>query len=122
MDIVLFDNELRHQLYPFTHTRAVGTIRSGIFTPQERWQHILGKTVQLHTTKLLQPLYGNPQINSNTLCFIKRISPLTQIVSYSPDNMSLRHNQSQNFLECISVGRSKIPLISLFSKDKNTLE
>lgn len=41
-------------------------------------------------------------INSNTLCFIKRISPLTQIVSYSPDNMSLRHNQSQNFLECIS--------------------
>ena len=67
MAIVLFDNELRHQLYPFTHTRAVGLIRSGIFTPQERWQQILGETVQLHPTKLLQPLYGVPAINSNTL-------------------------------------------------------
>ena len=67
MTIVLFDNELRHQLYPFTHTRAVGAIRSGIYTPHERWQHISGQPVQLHTTKLLQPLYGFPQINSYTL-------------------------------------------------------
>ncbi|MFZ9209029.1 MAG: putative sugar nucleotidyl transferase [Sediminibacterium sp.] len=35
MPIILFDNKFRHQLYPFTHTRAVGTMRSGIFTPKE---------------------------------------------------------------------------------------
>jgi UDP-N-acetylglucosamine diphosphorylase/glucosamine-1-phosphate N-acetyltransferase len=67
MTILLFDNILRQQLYPFTHTRAVGAIRSGIFTPQERWQQIVGESVQLQTTKLLQPLYGAPQINPNTL-------------------------------------------------------
>jgi UDP-N-acetylglucosamine diphosphorylase/glucosamine-1-phosphate N-acetyltransferase len=67
MPIILFDNTARNQLFPFTHTRAVGTIRSGIFTPQERWEHIVGEAVQLQTTKLLQPLYGLPQIMSNTL-------------------------------------------------------
>lgn len=67
MPTLLFDNNLRQQLYPFTHTRAVGTIRSGIFTPQERWQLITGSQVELYTTKLLQPLYGAPQISANTL-------------------------------------------------------
>ena len=67
MTILLFDNILRQQLYPFTHTRAVGTIRSGIFTPQERWQLITESQVELYTTKLLQPLYGAPQISANTL-------------------------------------------------------
>jgi UDP-N-acetylglucosamine diphosphorylase/glucosamine-1-phosphate N-acetyltransferase len=67
MPTLLFDNNLRQQLYPFTHTRAVGTIRSGIFTPQERWQLITESQVELYTTKLLQPLYGAPQISANTL-------------------------------------------------------
>ncbi len=67
MPTLLFDNNLRQQLYPFTHTRAVGTIRSGIFTPQERWQLITGSQVELYSTKLLQPLYGAPQISANTL-------------------------------------------------------
>jgi UDP-N-acetylglucosamine diphosphorylase/glucosamine-1-phosphate N-acetyltransferase len=67
MPTILFDNILRQQLYPFTHTRSVGTIRLGIFTPQERWQLITGSQVELFTTKLLQPLYGTPQICENTL-------------------------------------------------------
>jgi UDP-N-acetylglucosamine diphosphorylase/glucosamine-1-phosphate N-acetyltransferase len=67
MPTLLFDNNLRQQLYPFTHTRAVGNIRLGIFTPQERWQIITGGQVQLHTSKLLQPLYGTPQLGASTL-------------------------------------------------------
>ncbi|WP_405607778.1 glycosyltransferase [Polaribacter sp. Asnod1-A03] len=42
-------------------------------------------------------------INKGTLNFIKKNSPKTKIVSYSPDNMALRHNQSQNYLECIPL-------------------
>lgn len=38
-----------------------------------------------------------------TLKFIKEKNPKTRIVSYSPDNMALRHNQSQQFLECIPL-------------------
>ena len=67
MNIVLFDNPLRHQLYPFTHTRAVGTIRYGIFTPQERWAYITGYQVLLQTIPSLQNLYETPSPDSNTL-------------------------------------------------------
>jgi spore maturation protein CgeB len=42
-------------------------------------------------------------INSKTLTYIRRFSPNTKIVSYSPDNMALRHNQSQNYLDCIPL-------------------
>ena len=39
----------------------------------------------------------------NTLKLIKKVSPQTIIVSYSPDNMALRHNQTQQYLECIPL-------------------
>ena len=67
MPILLFDNTFRHQLYPFTHTRAVGTIRYGIFTPQERWAYITGYQVLLQTIPSLQNLYETPSPDSNTL-------------------------------------------------------
>ena len=38
-----------------------------------------------------------------TLREIKKLSPQTKIVSYSPDNMALRHNQSQQYVECIPL-------------------
>jgi len=67
MNIVLFDNPLRHHLYPFTHTRAIGTIRYGVFTPQERWAYITGYKVLLQTIPSLQNLYETPSPDSNTL-------------------------------------------------------
>ena len=39
----------------------------------------------------------------STLKYIKKKSPNTIIVSYSPDNMALRHNQTQQYLECIPL-------------------
>lgn len=42
-------------------------------------------------------------IRPSTLKKIKRICPETRIVSYSPDNMVLRHNQSQNYLGCFPL-------------------
>lgn len=42
-------------------------------------------------------------INPSTLKKIHRLQPQAKIVSYSPDNMALRHNQSQNYLKCIPL-------------------
>lgn len=39
----------------------------------------------------------------STLKYIKRESPSTIIISYSPDNMALRHNQTQQYLETIPL-------------------
>lgn len=42
-------------------------------------------------------------VNKSTLVEIKKNLPDCKIVSYSADNMSLRHNQSANFLECFKL-------------------
>src|SRR5688572_19356390 len=44
MDIrlVLFDDDGRTALFPFTHTRPVAEIRCGILTMRERWERMLG--------------------------------------------------------------------------------
>ena len=42
-------------------------------------------------------------ISADTLKFIKTKLPQTVIVSFSPDNMALRHNQSQQYLDCVSL-------------------
>lgn len=42
-------------------------------------------------------------INPETLNYIKKHMPIARIVSYTADNMALRHNQSQNFVECIPL-------------------
>lgn len=58
MNIVLFDNKHRKQLYPFTETRAVAEIRAGILTNKERWEYISGTDVSILTEDYLQPLYN----------------------------------------------------------------
>lgn len=40
-------------------------------------------------------------VSAATLQYIKRISPNSIIIGYSPDNMVERHNQSQHFLESL---------------------
>lgn len=42
-------------------------------------------------------------IHKATLVFVKQHSPKTKIVSYSPDNMALRHNQSVNYVQGLPV-------------------
>lgn len=42
-------------------------------------------------------------IKTSVLKYIKRKLPQAKIVSYSPDNMALRHNQSQQYLDCIPL-------------------
>lgn len=42
-------------------------------------------------------------ISAKTLEYIKQKQPNCKIVSFSPDNMALRHNQSQQYLDCIPL-------------------
>lgn len=42
-------------------------------------------------------------ISPETLNYIKNKSPKSKIISYSPDNMALRHNQSYQYIKCIPL-------------------
>jgi UDP-N-acetylglucosamine diphosphorylase/glucosamine-1-phosphate N-acetyltransferase len=69
MNIILFDDERRNRLLPFTHTRPVADIRCGILSLRERWEKRLQSGTSTLTTNYLQaafPLrFGNDNLYIN---------------------------------------------------------
>lgn len=60
-------------------------------------------------------------INPKTLKYIHKLQPQAKIVSYSPDNMALRHNQSQNYLKSIPIYDYHITTKSYILEDMKKL-
>ncbi len=56
-NIILFDNETREQLLPFTFTRPVCEIRVGILTIREKWEHWLKGKASYITQDYLSEKY-----------------------------------------------------------------
>ncbi|MCX6274237.1 MAG: GlmU family protein [Bacteroidetes bacterium] len=54
MNYILFDDETRLSLLPFTFTRPVAEIRMGILTLREKWEKYLGQQVSFFTEAFLQ--------------------------------------------------------------------
>lgn len=57
MNIVLFDNQFRTSLLPFTFIRPISEIRVGILTISEKWELYLDEEVSFFTGEELQELY-----------------------------------------------------------------
>jgi UDP-N-acetylglucosamine diphosphorylase/glucosamine-1-phosphate N-acetyltransferase len=68
MHIILFDDETRFRLLPFTHTRPVADIRCGIFTMRERWEKLLNQETSILTESYLQAVF--PLLTGNDNLFI----------------------------------------------------
>jgi UDP-N-acetylglucosamine diphosphorylase/glucosamine-1-phosphate N-acetyltransferase len=68
MHIILFDDETRFRLLPFTHTRPVADIRCGIFTMRERWEKLLNQQTSMLTESYLQPAF--PLVTGNDNLFV----------------------------------------------------
>ncbi len=66
MIIILFDNEARESLYPFTQTKAIADLRYGILTPEERWEFISGLPVYIKTADYLAGLYKSIAEDAST--------------------------------------------------------
>jgi UDP-N-acetylglucosamine diphosphorylase/glucosamine-1-phosphate N-acetyltransferase len=63
MNYILFDDETRLSLLPFTFTRPVSEIRIGILTIREKWERFLGHPVSFFTEEYLKkkfPLKNEP--------------------------------------------------------------
>ncbi|MBS1589005.1 MAG: GlmU family protein [Bacteroidetes bacterium] len=57
MQVILFDDQTRYSLLPFTHTRPVADIRCGILTMRERWEKRLKTNIGILTESYLQNLF-----------------------------------------------------------------
>ncbi len=92
MNIILFDDNSRYSLLPFSHTRPVADIRCGIMTMRERWEYFTGSPTGTLTAPYLQevfPLNGggdNLFINGSIIATadlfaaISKLEPMQQLV------------------------------------------
>lgn len=59
MNYFLFDDQdISHQLKPFTFTRPVALIRLGVFTQKERWENLLGAQVNICASEKLSHVWS----------------------------------------------------------------
>jgi UDP-N-acetylglucosamine diphosphorylase/glucosamine-1-phosphate N-acetyltransferase len=58
MNYILFDDETRQSLLPFTFTRPVCEVRIGILTIREKWEWYLKQPVSFFTEKYLRQKYA----------------------------------------------------------------
>jgi UDP-N-acetylglucosamine diphosphorylase/glucosamine-1-phosphate N-acetyltransferase len=80
MNFVLFDDEHRNCLSPFTFTRPVAEIRIGILTIREKWEHTLKTKVSYHTLPYLSEKY--PYVAADETIFINgRVCPDAELLA-----------------------------------------
>lgn len=65
MQMVLVDTVDREKFYPFSLTQSVAQLRIGIFSFQERWEHLLKNETAIYTAAYLQKLYQNSDFLQN---------------------------------------------------------
>ena len=91
MNYILFDDESRNSLLPFTFTRPVAEIRIGILKISEKWELFLKKKVSFYTQDYLQKKYPIRFANGeNNLWINGKICPDNNILK---EIKSLKINQ-----------------------------
>ncbi len=89
MHIILFDDESRNHLLPFTHTRPVADIRCGILSMRQRWERYLQAGTSTLTEAYLQaafPLQFAPEntyINASLFCTADLVRAITSLAPES---------------------------------------
>jgi len=64
MSVVLFEPSHRDDLFPFTLTRPVSSLRKGIMTIGESWRMIIGESLRISTEPIAAPQNGAPPGNA----------------------------------------------------------
>lgn len=80
MNYILFEDPSHHDLKPFTFTRPIFALRSGILTLQERWEKVLDVSVLGYTVPHLRALFGHPLPESESIWINGKLAPDTQLL------------------------------------------
>ena len=85
MNLILFDDLNRNQLFPFTHTRPIADIRCGIMTIRERWELLLQKNSGTLTVEYLQQAFPKKYdkdimyVNGSTIADSKLVNAIKEL-------------------------------------------
>ena len=131
MHIILFDDNTRYDLLPFTHTRPVADIRCGIYTMRERWEHFLSTTTGTLTLPYLQAVFPMASDNDNLLIngsvfasetLLAAVTKLPvghklvaddKIIAARTDNNNLIFNELESLLATLNEVQFKDPYLAL---------
>jgi UDP-N-acetylglucosamine diphosphorylase/glucosamine-1-phosphate N-acetyltransferase len=81
MNVILFDDPaIRSNLLPFTFTRPVACIRTGILTIAEKWESILNERVSFSTQEYLQRKFPLT-VTADNIWINGAVCPDTELVS-----------------------------------------
>lgn len=80
MNYILFDDYSRFNLLPFTYTKPVCELRTGILTIREKWEHDLKATVSFSTQPYLSEKFPL-KAGSDNLFINGKISPTAELLS-----------------------------------------
>lgn len=69
MRFILFDDDKRGLLFPFTHTRPISHIRVGIRTIQEKWAYWFKEDAGILTEEYLQEVFPSPYAQAEYYIF-----------------------------------------------------
>ena len=86
MNYILFDGPNRDALLPFTYTRPVADIRTGILTIREKWELSLGATTTTITEDYLSEKYPMVEMEDNVMInasYLPSVSLLNQVKNLS---------------------------------------
>jgi len=92
MNYILFDDYSRNDLLPFTYTRPISEIRSGISTITEKWEKYLNSKVSYQTLDFLSTKYKK-QIGTDNFYINGKIFPnkeLLKLIFNLENNTSIK--------------------------------
>lgn len=110
-NFILFDDESRFLLRPFTFFRPVSEIRCGILTIREKWEKLLSSTLSFLTEPYLQPKYKLTVASDNLLinsCLLPDLVLASEILSLPADTVM----QQNNFVIAIRLSAENLRLFS----------
>jgi len=113
MNIILFDDYSRADLFPLTLTRPIGALRIGILTIAEKWALTSGLPVSYHTEEYLLPKFHMQLADDNILINAKVLPDIqlwASIQALAKDE-ALGYN---NDLLAVRLGRSSLESGSVF--------
>jgi len=90
MNYILFGDQTRNHLLPFTFIRPLADIRVGILTIREKWEHYLGKKTSTLTQEYLNTRYPLVKEADNVLINAS-VFPNQQLID---EIVKLRNNQT----------------------------
>jgi UDP-N-acetylglucosamine diphosphorylase/glucosamine-1-phosphate N-acetyltransferase len=110
MQYILFEDESRQDLLPFTFTRPVYALRSGIFTLQDRWARSLQTEVKGSCQPYLMARYGSELRPESSLWINGKTAPDADLLQWIQELAPQSYLKTETEILAAHFSPEKLPV------------